>query len=65
VAEDVGRLVPGAGDNEPRANESKPWQTTLAARDEQAGVANDPPDAQPPLYPNEAVTRAEDETDPH
>ena len=60
-----GELVPGAGDNEPRPNEVKPWHTTLAARDEQAGVANDPPDAQPPLYPNEAVTRAEDETDPH
>jgi hypothetical protein len=63
--DDSGRLVPGAGDNEPRLGESKPWQTTLAARDEGAGVANDPPDAQPPLYPNEAVTRAEDETDPH
>jgi hypothetical protein len=63
--EDAGSLVPGAGENEPRPDESKPWQTTLAARDDQAGVANDPPDAQPPLYPNEAVTRAEDETDPH
>lgn len=63
--DDAGRLVPGAGDNEPRPGEAKPWHTSLAARDEEAGVANDPPDAQPPLYPNEAVTRAEDETDPH
>ena len=58
-------LVPGANWDDTRPDEPKPWQTTLAARSDQAGVANDPPDAQPPLYPNEAVTRAEDESDPH
>lgn len=58
------RLVPGAVD-EARGAARKPWQTSLAAESSQAGVANDPPDAQPPLYPNEATTRAEDETDPH
>ena len=63
--EDAEHLVPGATWDDTRATEAKPWQTTLAARSEQAGVANDPPDAQPPLYPNEAVTRAEDESDPH
>jgi hypothetical protein len=63
--EDAGDLVPGAGENLPGSGEEKPWFTSLAARDDDAGVGNDPPDAQPPLYPNEAVIRAEDETDPH
>ncbi len=63
--EDTERLVPGADFDDTRKNEAKPWQTSLAAGSEGAGVANDPPDAQPPLYPNEAVERAEDETDPH
>lgn len=63
--EDVEHLVPGANWDETRPTEPKPWQTSLSARSDQAGVANDPPDAQPPLYPNEAVTRAEDESDPH
>lgn len=39
-------LVPGAGfDDRPRTA-SKPWFTSLAAESGQAGVANDPPDAQ-------------------
>jgi hypothetical protein len=39
-------LVPGAGfDDRPRT-ESKPWFTSLAAESGQAGVANDPSDAQ-------------------
>jgi hypothetical protein len=58
-------LVPGTGFDDHPLTEAKPWQTTLAAQSSQAGVANDPPDAQPPLYPNEAVSRAEDESDPH
>jgi hypothetical protein len=41
------KLVPGAlADDRPR-DEAKPWFTSLAARSDQAGVANDPPDAQP------------------
>ena len=63
--EDAEHLVPGASWEHSHPEGTKPWQTTLAARSAQAGVANDPPDAQPPLYPNEAVTRAEDESDPH
>jgi hypothetical protein len=63
--DDAEHLVPGADWEQSHPDEPKPWQTTLAARSAQAGVANDPPDAQPPLYPNEAVTRAEDESDPH
>jgi hypothetical protein len=44
-------LVPGADfDRRPR-DQAKPWHTSLAAESEQAGVANDPPDAQEPLYP--------------
>ena len=47
--------VPGAtlGDRVP--DEPKPWFTSLAAESDQAGVANDPADAQPPdtLDPDE------------
>lgn len=48
---DAEHLVPGAGYDAHRPTESKPWFTSLAAESEQAGVANDPPDAQEPLYP--------------
>jgi hypothetical protein len=62
--DDSQRLVPGAGRNEPAAGEVKPWQTSLAARDEGAGVANDPPDAQPARYhADEVAPGAEDESD--
>jgi hypothetical protein len=47
------QLVPGATFGERVANESKPWFTSLAAESEQAGVANDPPDAQPPEFPDQ------------
>lgn len=57
-------LVPGATFADRPNTDAKPWQTSLAAESDQAGVANDPPDAQSPAYPNPAVTRAEDETDP-
>lgn len=43
-------LVPGARFTEP-TDAVRPWQTTLGAVDEQAGVANDPPDAQGFQYP--------------
>jgi hypothetical protein len=33
---------------------SKPWFTSLAAESDQAGVANDPPDAQEPQFPTDA-----------
>lgn len=45
-------LVPGAtfGDRVPDA--SKPWFTSLGAASEQAGVANEEPDAQAPHFPD-------------
>jgi hypothetical protein len=48
---DAEHLVPGAGYDDHRPDEAKPWFTSLAAESGQAGVANDPPDAQDPLYP--------------
>ena len=39
-------LVPGADFDARRADAAKPWSTSLAFADDQAGVANDPPDAQ-------------------
>ena len=49
--DDEKRLVPGAGFDDDRRDESKPWFTSLAAGSDQAGVANDPPDAQPAPEP--------------
>ena len=54
--EDEEHLVPGADFGLHPANEPKPWFTSLAAESDQAGVANDPPDAQEPEFP----TRDED-----
>lgn len=51
--EDAEHLVPGAHFADRRPDEAKPWQTTLAYESDQAGVANDPPDAQPPNYTDE------------
>ena len=51
---DAEHLVPGATfDDDRHAEESKPWHTTLAAESPQAGVANDPADAQEPMFPAE------------
>ena len=50
---DEERLVPGANFDDRRRDESKPWFTSLAAQSHQAGVANDPPDAQEPQFPPE------------
>ena len=44
IQDDV-RLVPGADFDERRRDEAKPWSTSLAAASGQAGVANDPRDA--------------------
>jgi hypothetical protein len=44
-------LVPGADFDDVRRDQSKPWFTSLAAGSDQAGVANDPPDAQPAPEP--------------
>jgi len=46
------QLVPGAPAHDAR-DEAKPWFTSLAAGSDQAGVANDPPDAQEPRFPPE------------
>ena len=49
------RLVPGADhDLMNRRDEAKPWFSSLAAKSDQAGVANDPPDAQEPQFPSDA-----------
>lgn len=48
---DAEHLVPGAGYDEHRPDEAKPWFTTLAAESEQAGVANEPGDVQEPRHP--------------
>ncbi len=47
------RLVPGTGFDDVRRDEAKPWFTSLAAESSQAGVANDPPDAQEPEFPTD------------
>jgi hypothetical protein len=52
AVDDDEQLVPGAPADDAR-DESKPWFTSLAARSDQAGVANDPPDAQEPQFPTE------------
>lgn len=46
-------LVPGAGFDEVPRDQSKPWFTSLAAESPQAGVGNDPPDAQEPELPTD------------
>lgn len=46
-----GDLVPGADFGRHPATGDKPWFTSLAAESDQAGVANDPPDAQEPEFP--------------
>lgn len=52
--DDEERLVPGAGFDDVARDTSKPWFTSLAAESDQAGVANDPPDAQEPQFPTDA-----------
>ena len=54
VVDDDERLVPGAHFDDVRRDQAKPWFTSLAAGSEQAGVANDPPDAQEPQFPTDA-----------
>ncbi|MGH2417371.1 MAG: hypothetical protein ACRDFY_03475 [Candidatus Limnocylindria bacterium] len=53
VVDDDERLVPGAHFDDVRRDQAKPWFTSLAAESEQAGVANDPPDAQEPQFPSD------------
>ena len=52
AVDDDEQLVPGADFADRPAVESKPWFTSLAAESNQAGVANDPPDAQEPEFPS-------------
>ena len=49
--DDSENLVPGADFAHHPATDAKPWFTSLAAESGQAGVANDPPDAQDPEFP--------------
>lgn len=51
---DEEHLVPGAGFDHARPNDPKPWFTSLAAESGQAGVGNDPPDAQEPEFPTDS-----------
>jgi hypothetical protein len=51
--DDEERLVPGAGFDDVPRDTAKPWFTSLAAESGQAGVANDPPDAQEPEFPTD------------
>jgi hypothetical protein len=46
-------LVPGATFGLHPATADKPWFSSLAAESEQAGVANEPLDAQEPEFPHE------------
>ncbi len=46
-----GDQVPGPDFGHHPATDEKPWFTSLAAESDQAGVANDPPDAQEPEFP--------------
>lgn len=48
--DDEENVVPGADFGFRPAVEDKPWFTTLSAESDQAGVGNDPPDAQDPNY---------------
>ncbi len=57
AVDDDEQLVPGAPPDDAR-DEAKPWFTSLAARSDQAGVANDPPDAQEPQFPHEDDRRS-------
>lgn len=50
---DEENLVPGADFGQHPATDDKPWFTSLAAESSQAGVANDPADAQEPEFPTD------------
>ncbi|MCA1569189.1 MAG: hypothetical protein LC798_02490 [Chloroflexi bacterium] len=50
---DEEQLVPGATFDRVPRDQSKPWFTSLAHESEQAGVDNDPPDAQEPEFPTD------------
>ena len=52
--DDEEHLVPGAGFDDARRDQSKPWFTSLAAESGQAGVANEVADAEEPHVPTEA-----------
>ena len=52
--DDEENLVPGADFDDVRREQSKPWFTSLAAESSQAGVANEPADAEEPHVPPEA-----------
>jgi hypothetical protein len=50
IGADPAAAVPGATKEGP-AQGVKPWSTTLAFDDDQAGVGNDPMEEQEPQYP--------------
>jgi len=52
AVDDDEQLVPGAHFDDVRRDQAKPWFTSLAAGSEQAGVGNDPPEAQEPKFPS-------------
>jgi hypothetical protein len=57
TVDDSEHLVPGAKFGEGPKTASKPWFTSLGAESEQAGVANDDPDAQEPVFPDDTDAR--------
>jgi hypothetical protein len=52
-------LVPGAKFDQGPKTDAKPWFTSLGAESDQAGVANDDPDAQEPAFPADAESPRE------
>ena len=59
--DDSEHLVPGADFADRLPTEAKPWFSSLAADSHQAGVSNDPADAQDAAFP----TSAEGANEPH
>ena len=53
AVESDGTTVPGAHMDDVPRDQEKPWFTSLAAESDQAGVANEPPSAQEPQFPDE------------
>lgn len=51
--DDADTSIPGPDFGDHVATADKPWFTSLAAESDQAGVGNDPPDAQEPEFPTD------------
>jgi hypothetical protein len=58
TVDDEEATVPGARMDDLPRDQEKPWFTNLAAESDQAGVANDPSDAQEPQFPEADESRS-------